>query len=144
VNCTFAIPGHNERTCPVCGNVVRTSDPPETCHAECGAKSAHQVGHTQFAGLSPGFFTKLANFARAAVNQLPLVVEAVLTGDESVAARSQEEIATNFAICQGCELFRDGACSHPSCGCSIDPERSAFWSKLSWKSAHCPLEPPKW
>lgn len=99
----------------------------------------------------PSFWKKVANFARASVKQAPLFAEAVLTLDESKACRSEEEMAQIIELCKACDYYRpdaddpeSGACGHPDCGCPIDKTRGAFWSKVGWRSAHCPLKPPKW
>jgi hypothetical protein len=87
---------------------------------------------------------KAANFAKAVVKQSPLFVEAALTLDESKAIRSSAEVSAIFEICQQCDLFDGRGCTHRDCGCPIDVDRAAFWSKIAWRSTQCPLKPPKW
>lgn len=94
--------------------------------------------------ISHGALRSALNFAKAVFNQAPLVAEAILTGDESAAFRSREEIEAIAAICKGCSLFNGHVCTHQNCGCAIDEERSAWWSKIAWKSQRCPDDPPRW
>lgn len=49
---------------------------------------------------------------------------------------SQEEIDRRYAICQGCEFHKDGACL--KCGCPLVREKK-FISKLSWAHEECPV-----
>ena len=49
---------------------------------------------------------------------------------------SDEEIASRFAICQGCEHYDGKACS--KCGCPVVREK-AYLSKLSWADQSCPV-----
>lgn len=88
--------------------------------------------------VSPALWQKAINFAGAILAQAPLAAEALLTGDESRAFRSQEEIETIAAICKSCPLFNGEVCTHKSCGCTISADRNAFWSKLAYKSQSCP------
>lgn len=92
----------------------------------------------------PGFWRRAANFAAAALKQAPLFVEAALTGDETVALRSPAEIERIAAICKACPLFNGEVCTHKNCGCQISADRSAWLSKLAWRSQKCPDDPPKW
>lgn len=138
MRCTFIPIGAGRHKCEVCGfTTAPTSSSPERIFKECGGIDGLARNDEVNSQLS--FFRKVANFARAAAKQAPLFVEAALTFDESAALRTTEEVEAIYKICQGCDLLKDGACSHPSCGCSIDPERSAFWSKLAWKSTGCPI-----
>jgi hypothetical protein len=52
---------------------------------------------------------------------------------------SDSEILSRYNICQKCEFFNRGACSH--CGCPIFRDKKLL-SKLSWRSSHCPIK--KW
>lgn len=146
MKCQFVALKGDAKKCSQCGRVIVTPDPPERCHANCRVRTsapATQEMRTS-APEEPGWMRKAANFARAVVQQVPLAIEAALTGDESAAYRTQEEIAANFAICQECPLFNQGkqTCGHRDCGCVMDPERTAFLSKLAWRSSHCPIA--KW
>jgi hypothetical protein len=87
---------------------------------------------------------RAVNFAKAVFDQAPLVIEFAVTGDESVAFRSREEIETISAVCKACPLFNGKICTHQNCGCVIDEERSGWWSKIAYRSAHCPDNPPRW
>lgn len=93
---------------------------------------------------APAGWQKVLNFAKAAFNQAPLVAEAILTGDEAKAFRSQAEIEAIANICKSCPLFNGSICTHGDCGCSIDAERNAWWSKIAWRSQSCPDDPPRW
>lgn len=122
-------------TCPVC-EIPRQkpwsgdgAPPPRNCRAS-------MVG--------PAFYERAINFAKAVFTQTPLVAEAVLTGDESKAFRSAEEIERIAAICKPCPLFNGDICTHAKCGCNIDAKRAAWWNKLAWKSQQCPDNPPRW
>lgn len=48
---------------------------------------------------------------------------------------TQEQVDARFAICRGCEFYKDGACQQ--CGCPLVRERK-FISKLSWAHEECP------
>lgn len=86
----------------------------------------------------PPLWKRAANFASAVFHQAPLMADAVLSGDESKAFRSKEEIESIAAICGSCPLFNGEICTHPSCGCPVSADRAEFWSKLAWKSQKCP------
>lgn len=92
----------------------------------------------------PSLLRKAANFAAAALKQAPLFVEALLTGDETGAFRSADEIAKIADICKTCPFFSGEICTHEKCGCAISADRSAWLSKLAWRSQRCPDDPPRW
>ena len=92
----------------------------------------------------PGLWRKAVNFAAAALKQAPLFVEAAVTRDESKAFRSAGEIERIAEICKACPLFNGEVCTHKNCGCTISADRSAWLSKLAWRSTKCPDDPPKW
>lgn len=92
----------------------------------------------------PAIYQKAINFAKAVFNQIPLATAAILTGDESKAFRSQAEIEAIAKTCQSCPLFNGQVCTHKDCGCPIDQDRNRWWSKVAFKSAFCPDNPPRW
>lgn len=92
----------------------------------------------------PSLLRRANNFAAAVFKQAPLVAAAALTGDEAKAFRSQAEIEAISNTCKACPLFNGDICTHKDCGCPIDTKRDAWWSKIAWKSQHCPDEPPRW
>ncbi len=92
----------------------------------------------------PPIWAKAINFAKAVFHQLPLVAEAILTGDESKAFRSREEIEAIAATCKACPLFDGQVCTHPDCGCPIDEERTRWLSKLAYRASTCPDNQPRW
>lgn len=94
--------------------------------------------------ITPSLWKKAVNFTAAALKQAPLFAEAAWTGDESKAFRSPEEIERIAAICQNCSLFNGEICTHKNCGCTINTDRSAWLSKLAWRSTQCPDDPPRW
>jgi hypothetical protein len=118
-----------------CGRELLTDSPPDKCFAKCRSADAAN---------GPPAISRAINFVKAAFHQLPLTVDALLTADESKAFRSREEIEAIAAICKACPLLIDGVCSHKNCGCNIDVDRNQWWSKLAWRSAQCPDDPPRW
>lgn len=74
----------------------------------------------------PSFLQKAKNFARAAVNHVA----------SGMPQASDEEIERRFAICQGCEFYKDSSCT--KCGCPISRDRK-FVSKLAWADQSCPV-----
>jgi hypothetical protein len=77
---------------------------------------------------APGvsFIDKVKNFTKAAVNHVTA----------GMPTCSDEEIGRRYAICQGCEFFKDGSCG--KCGCPVVRERQ-YISKLSWAREKCPV-----
>ncbi len=71
--------------------------------------------------------------AKKAVNFAKSSVKHIATGMKRC---SQEEVNRRFAICQGCEFLKDGACM--KCGCPVVREKK-FISKLSWANESCPI-----
>ncbi|HUY91689.1 MAG TPA: hypothetical protein VMV10_23305 [Pirellulales bacterium] len=94
--------------------------------------------------IAPALWRKAINFTAAVFAQAPLAVEALLTGDETRAVRSREEIERIAAICKACPLFDGERCTHKHCGCPVNADRNAFLSKLAWKSQRCSDNPPRW
>lgn len=131
-NCAWYATGNgNEKRCSRagCPNRMLTDHPPERCYGECLSPDCPA---------GPPLWRRAINFAGAVFHQAPLTAEAILTGDESKAYRSQEEIEAIASICKSCPLFNGEICTHPSCGCGINPNGDAFFSKLAWKSQNCP------
>lgn len=137
--CIFIADADNPRlkrcSRPGCSNYVVTDHAPEQCFAECESPEAPK---------GPALHVRALNFAKAIFSQAPLVAEALITGDESRSIRSQAEIEQIAAICRGCPLFDGERCTHKNCGCPIDTERNAWWSKIAWRSQRCPDDPPRW
>lgn len=75
---------------------------------------------------SVSLFEKAANFVTAAAKHVAA----------GAPMASDEEVASRFAICQGCEHFDGKACG--KCGCQVNRER-AYLSKLSWADQSCPV-----
>lgn len=48
----------------------------------------------------------------------------------------QAEVDRRFAICQGCEFYKDGTCQ--KCGCPLKRQKGIL-SKLSWANEKCPI-----
>lgn len=69
---------------------------------------------------------KAKNFAKAAVQHVAA----------GMPRASEEEIERRFAICRGCEFYKNSACT--KCGCPISRERK-FVSKLAWADQSCPV-----
>lgn len=84
---------------------------------------------------SPGFLTKLRNFATAAAGHVAA----------GMPMASDEEIIRRHDICLACEHLVDNACTQ--CGCPVARVRG-YVSKLSWADQECPIgkwgkvEPP--
>lgn len=115
-----------------CSNKIATKEPPEKCFARC--RAIH----------GPTLIERAINFASAAFAQAPLMAASILTDDEKKAFRTREEIEAIAGICRSCPLFDGEICTHKDCGCYIDDGRNRWWSKIAWKSAHCPDNPPRW
>lgn len=75
---------------------------------------------------SPSLLQKAKNFATSAAKHIRA----------GMPRCTQEQIDERFAICQGCEFYKDGACQ--KCGCPLKRERQ-FISKLSWAHEKCPV-----
>jgi len=75
---------------------------------------------------SPGFLTKLKNFATAAAGHVAA----------GMPMASDEEIIRRHDICLGCEFLQDNACTQ--CGCPVARVRG-YVSKLSWADSECPV-----
>lgn len=124
-----------------CTNVLVTHNPPERCFAACEAIAGNSALVVVASGeppLPPAVVDRAINFTKAVFKQLPLVGLAIVTGDESRAFRSQEEIEGIAGICKACPLFDGERCTHRNCGCPVNADRSQFWSKLAYKSQSCP------
>lgn len=50
--------------------------------------------------------------------------------------RTQQDIDTRLAICQGCEFFANNACSQCGCGCT---EETRLINKLALSTEKCPV-----
>jgi len=111
---------------------------------KAGGQLPPPVESSAGAPAEPGLWRKAANFTAAALKQAPLFAEALWTGDEAAAFRSAEEIERIAAICAACPLFNGEVCTHKHCGCAISADRSAWLSKLAWRSQRCPDDPPRW
>jgi hypothetical protein len=84
---------------------------------------------------------KPLSIVRKAINFVPAAAKHVVTGRKEV---SDEVVAANWAICQGCELFLrhtavNGECTHPSCGCALKAVGQTGRNKLRWESQVCPI-----
>lgn len=75
---------------------------------------------------APPLTQKIANFAKSAVRHVA----------SGMPMCTQEQVDERFAICQGCEFLKDGACL--KCGCPLVREKK-FLSKLSWANESCPV-----
>lgn len=97
-----------------------------TCPEGCAGQSERfrAMWDAQADSQEPGFAKKLANFGAA-------VVEHVRAGRPLV---SQEEHDRRLALCvvNECNLYRDGTCIHPSCGCDMA-------TKTWWQEQKCPV-----
>jgi hypothetical protein len=74
----------------------------------------------------PSLLQKAANFAASAAKHIKA----------GMPLCTQEQIDQRFAICQGCEFYKDNACL--KCGCPLSREKQ-FISKLSWANEKCPV-----
>lgn len=77
-------------------------------------------------GAAPSLLQKAKNFAQAAVSHVA----------SGMPRASDEEIERRFAICQGCEFYKDNACQ--KCGCPVNREKKLI-SKLAWADQKCPV-----
>ena len=75
---------------------------------------------------SVSLLQKAANFAASAAAHVAA----------GMPQASEEEVASRFAICEGCEHFEGKACRQ--CGCPVAREKK-FLSKLSWANEKCPV-----
>lgn len=135
--CTYETVSPGRFRCPRCGHEeVSEVFQSWQLHRHCPALKPTDE--------APSIMQRAVNFAKSVFAQAPLVAEALLTGDESAAFRSKEEIEAIAAVCKTCPLFNGQVCTHRDCGCVIDEERSVMWSKIAYRSAHCPDNPPRW
>ena len=78
--------------------------------------------------------------AKPGVSLIQQAVNFVTSAAKHVAAgmprASEEEIARRFAICQGCEFFKDNSCM--KCGCPVIRTKK-YISKLAWADQECPV-----
>lgn len=74
----------------------------------------------------PSFLQKAKNFLASAATHI----------QAGMPMCTEEEVARRFAICQGCEFYKDNACL--KCGCPVQREKQ-FLSKLSWANERCPV-----
>lgn len=74
---------------------------------------------------------RIVNFGAALVKHV----------ESGMEKRSDEEIKEIFKICESCPLYKNGVCSHSSCGCNIS-NKNRFLNKIAWKDQHCPIS--KW
>jgi len=81
---------------------------------------------TQPARELPPLAERIANFATSAARHVAA----------GMPRCTDEQVAARYAICQGCEFLRGGACS--KCGCPVQRE-AKFISKLSWAGESCPV-----
>jgi hypothetical protein len=75
---------------------------------------------------SPSLFRKAVNFAKSAARH------AMAGGPRC----TESQISERYAICEGCEFFKAGACV--KCGCPVVREQ-AYISKLAWAGESCPV-----
>lgn len=127
--------------CSTCGKQRSWKGPDSPPLRNCGNNNTYEP---QPIREPPPNWQKAINFTKAIFNQAPLVGIALLTLDESKAFRNEAEIAAIANICKACPLFNGQVCTHQNCGCAIDEERSAWWSKIAWRSQQCPDNPPRW
>lgn len=110
--------GRYVHKCQNCGREIGSKyEDPAMVNATCSADPQ-----------KPGLIQRAMNFARAAT-------EHIRTGRKLV---SDEERTLRLATCNACELFADGICSHPDCGCPMKAKRG-FIDALGWASKKCPL-----
>jgi hypothetical protein len=82
----------------------------------------------------PNLATRLANFAKAAVNH---AIQGNPTVEEAVMKRRLE-------ICRACPLFKPnendvgGVCTHSTCGCTIQDNLN-YLNKIAWADQECPI-----
>lgn len=111
--------GMRRHVCAVCKLPLSAPFPPERCHRSCNGETP---GKSQRPGVLQRFRNLRSAYARWAAAGKP--------------QRSAEEIGALLVICQGCEHFRDGACT--LCGCPIN-RRKRWGNKLAWATEHCPV-----
>lgn len=109
MNCIY-IKHENFYTCEYCGELRH-----EPLDIECTVPQ------------DPSIIRQVSNF-------LPAVTNYVISGRRC----TQEEINSRFEICKTCPLFRNGVCSHRSCGCHIRDD-NVFMNKLAWNTEQCPV-----
>ncbi len=102
-SCTFV--------CMTCGRPATAPDPnPRRIHRRCTA------------GQMPHLARRAANFSRA-------VSSHILSGFATV---SPDTHASRMEHCESCELYTDGWCAHPDCGCTMRV-------KAQWADQTCPI-----
>ena len=75
---------------------------------------------------SVSFAQKVKNFAKATAQHI----------SKGLPMCNEEQILERYAICEGCEFFKDRTCT--KCGCPISRDR-LFASKLAWADQECPI-----
>ena len=129
--CLYLKDGDEFYRCRHCGHVTQTP-----IFRECTCPPEPRQ--------APAPLVRAINFAKAVFSQVALSAESLFSDEEIKLTRSPEEIKEIAAICKACPLFDGKVCTHGDCGCPIDEDRAVWWSKIAWKSQHCPDNPPKW
>ena len=76
----------------------------------------------------PSIVRRIANVAAA-------TVEHIRTGGRTLA---DDEREARMDVCKTCQRFDGAVCTHPSCGCPMNPQQNAFLSAIAWSEYNCP------
>lgn len=58
--------------------------------------------------------------------------------------RTDEQVATIFAICQACEHFAEARSKCRLCGCRLNIGKNARFNKIRMATESCPDSPARW
>jgi hypothetical protein len=108
-------------TCPTCGRSHDSRAIPTPIRCACGLVDVmgDHVTQVEVADPPPGLLAKVGNYARA-------ISRWRAAGRPN---RTDEQVDSLLKICQACERFKDGHCTHRNCGCSL---MSAASESESW------------
>jgi hypothetical protein len=120
VFCDFATVDFINFQCQKCGRKIRATE--------------KQLDMPKFLCLAND--NQLGNILQESINKVKILAAENIKKNHGDQVCTDEQIANRFAICSGCEYFKNNLCQ--KCGCPIARELS-YSNKLVLKDSECPI-----